>query len=39
MQEMNNWLNIFMQSTQGALEMIMAFVPKFLASIVILLIG
>lgn len=39
MQEMNNWLNIFMQSTQGALEMILAFVPKFLASIIILIIG
>ena len=28
MQEMNNWLNIFMQSTQSALEMIISFVPK-----------
>lgn len=39
MQEMNNWWNIFMQSTQGALEMIMAFIPKFLASIIIFIIG
>lgn len=39
MQQMNNWLNIFMQSTQGALEMIMGFVPKFFASLIILLIG
>lgn len=39
MQEMNNWLNIFMQSTQGAMEMIMAFVPKFFASLLILIIG
>ena len=39
MQEMNNWLNIFMQSTQSALEMIISFVPKFFASLLILIIG
>ncbi len=39
MQEINNWLDIFMQSTQGALEMIISFVPKFFASLIILIVG
>jgi len=36
---MNEWMNIFMQSTQAALEQMLAFLPKLFMSVLILIVG
>lgn len=39
MEQINNWLSVFMQSTQGALTMVISFIPKFIGAFLIFIIG
>ncbi len=39
MNQINNWLDVFMNSTAGALQAVMEFVPKFIGAIVLLFLG
>jgi hypothetical protein len=38
-QNINDWFTIFMQSVQGAMEMLLKFIPQFLGALVIFILG